>query len=198
MLKKLLHKLLAFPLMYNLLQTFFGVQKKKQILRNALIFNIPSPIIVDVGGGTGLYADIWPKNSKYICLDNDLIKLKGYQPNHSSEYKLCGDATQIPLNTNTADYLFSSSMSHHIPEDLLEKMMSDLSRVLKPTGSLIFIDAILIPKSHLNNFLWSLDRGEFPHTSQSLEDIISKYFHITLIKKFSIYYDYIMIIAKKI
>ena len=197
MIRKILQQIMSLPFMYNLLQTFFGVQRKKKIIRAYLSPNTASPAVLDVGGGTGLYQDIWPGKAKYICLDNDLVKLNGYVPHNGVGYKVCGDAVQLPFNTDTVDYVFSSSMSHHVPEQFLDKMLCDMARVLKPDGELVFIDAVSIPDSRLNRFLWSLDRGEYPHTRQSLEDIINKYFHIKHLKTFSIYYDYLLVVAKK-
>ena len=88
-------------------------------------------------------------------------------------------------------------MSHHIQEELLERVIQEMARVIKPGGLLVFIDAVWIPERRLNRFLWSLDRGEHPHTAQVLEKLIGKYSQIETFEKFSIYYDYVLFIARK-
>ena len=197
MIKTALQKIMALPVMYDWMQNFFGLQKKKRILRDILKFNNDACVVLDVVGGTGLYQDFWPADYKYICLDFDIVKLSGFKGKNPEGYALCADAAQLSLKSNSVEYVFCSSLSHHISEDLLEKMISEMSRVVKPGDTLIFIDAVLISKSRLNRFLWSLDRGEHPHTYSVLENLIHKYFIIETSRKFSIYYDYILIIAKK-
>jgi hypothetical protein len=59
------------------------------------------------------------------------------------------------------------------------------------------MDAVWIPESRLNRFLWSLDRGEHPHTARVLETLIGKYSTIEDRETFSIYYDYVLFIARK-
>ena len=187
---------MAMPWMYNFMQICFGANRKKQILRQLLQFDQQFHIVLDIGGGTGLYQDFWPKNYQYICLDNDPIKLGGCKG--SDGYSLCADAGQLPFKTNSVDYVFCSSMSHHIPEDSLEKIISEMHRVIQPSGTLIFMDAVSIPESRLNRFLWRLDRGEYPHSYETLEKMIGKYFNINILKRFSIYYDYLLVIALKL
>ena len=197
MIKSLLHRIMALPIFYDSMQAFFGLHKKKKILQKIIKFEDGHQVVLDVGGGTGLYKDVWPSEYRYICLDSDPVKLLGFSQKYPSDYKVCADATQIALKSASVDYVFCSSMSHHIHENLLEKIIGDMNRVIKKNGTLVFIDAVNIPKSRLNRFLWSLDRGEYPHTYGLLQDIIGKYFNIRRIEKFSIFYDYILIVATK-
>lgn len=195
--KNLLHKIMSLPVMYDAMQYFFGVNKKKKLLRNLIKFSEKPEIVLDIGGGTGIYKDIWPEKFHYICLDYDLQKLYGYTEKYPDGLKVCSDATRLCFKSNAVDYVFCSSMSHHIREDLLDSMLHEMQRVLRPGGSLIFIDAVSIPESRLNRFLWSLDRGEYPHTSEVLTQMIGKYFQIQKADKFSIYYDYVLFKAIK-
>lgn len=197
MIKSLLHRILALPVFYDLMQAFFGVNRKKRILKKVIEFKNGSRIVLDVGGGTGLYKDLWPKDYRYICLDYDPVKLSGFSQKYPNDFKLCSDATRMGLKSASVDYVFCSSMSHHIHEDMLEKIFCDMHRALKQDGLLVFVDAVNIPEKKLNQFLWKLDRGEYPHTYDQLQGLIGKYFKVQNVQKFSIYYDYILIVARK-
>jgi ubiquinone/menaquinone biosynthesis C-methylase UbiE len=197
MIIEVLHKIMALPFMYDAMQTFFGVNRKKRMLRRILNFSDAPKIVLDIGGGTGLYKDLWPENYRYICLDFDLQKLSGFAAKYPDGLEVCSDAALLGVKSNSVDYVFCSSMSHHISEDLLEKIVQEMARVLKSDGRLVFIDAVSIPEKRLNRFLWNLDRGEHPHTYLVLESLIGKYFKMQKVEKFSIYYDYILVIGNK-
>src|SRR3989338_317599 len=196
MIKTILQKIMALPVMYDWMQNFFGLQKKKRILREIVPFD-KGAVVLDVGGGTGLYRDFWPAGYKYICLDFDLVKLSGFKRKNPNGDAVCADAAELSLKSDSVNYVFCSSLSHHIPEDSLEKMISEMFRVMKSGGRLIFMDGVLISESRFNRFFWSLDRGEHPHTYSVLEKLIGRYFTVEASRKFSIYYDYILISAQK-
>lgn len=196
--KRLLHAILSVPVMYDCMQWCFGLNQKKAKLRKLLSLDGRAEIVVDVGGGTGLYKDLWPAHFQYVCLDADMEKLRGFTDKYPRGQKVQSDAAALGLRSNSVDNAFCSSMSHHIPEGpALERMIEEMARVIKPGGLLIFIDAVSIPESRLNRFLWRLDRGEHPHTAQVLETLIGRYSTIETRQTFSIYYDYVLLIARK-
>ena len=137
------------------------------------------------------------RNYKYFCLDNDTVKLNGFLKNHPQDTTLFADATRIPLKNSSVDVVFCSSLSHHIPEEVLIKLLAEGKRVLNPAGKFIFLDAIYRQESFLNRFLWSLDRGEYPHTEEILLSSLKQHFNIDTFEKFSRYYDYIFIVGSK-
>jgi ubiquinone/menaquinone biosynthesis C-methylase UbiE len=197
MLKALLHRILSLPVMYDCMQRAFGVSRKKQVFRRLLTFHARREIVVDVGGGTGLYKDLWPPHFTYICLDSDTQKLRGFADKYPDEPRICSDARQLCLKSDSVDNVFCSSMSHHVEGHLLERIIGEMARVIKPGGLLVFIDAVSIPESRLNRFLWSLDRGEHPHAARTLETLIAKYASIEVRETLSIYYDYVLFVARK-
>ena len=152
---------------------------------------------MDLGGGTGFYRDLWPKDCRYICLDIDLIKLKGLVPTGQNDFMVLADAGKIPIKDNSIDIIFCNSMSHHITEDLLGRLLSESARILKNDGKLLFLDAILQQSSLLNRFLWKLDRGEYPHTKEILISLINRHFIVKHFEEFSHFYDFNFFVCNK-
>ena len=195
--RRLLHFIFSFPFFYNQMQIFFGANKKKALVNKYYRFVDKDAIILDLGGGTGLYRDLWPEHYRYICLDNDTVKLKGLVHQHPLDFVLLADASRIPIKDQSIDVIFCSSFSHHVSEDVLDKVLGESARVLKVSGKLLFLDAILHRESFLNKFLWNIDRGGHPHTFEQLTSLVGRYFSIEVSNKFSIYYDYVFFVGTK-
>ena len=154
-------------------------------------------LIVDIGGGTGLFYKLWPSSSRYICIDNDDVKLKGFLNKHSDGKVLWADATQLPIKSISVDVVLCTSMSHHVPLDMLDALVRESARVLKPAGKFIFLDAVLIQERWLNRLLWKFDRGMYPHTEQEISSVFQKHCCVIHQECFNIYYDYVLIVAEK-
>ena len=77
MLKRFLHSVVSYPFVYDQVQVFFGARKRREAVLRYYPNVTKSSKILDLGGGTGFYRDLWPKHCLYICLDNDLVKLNG-------------------------------------------------------------------------------------------------------------------------
>ncbi len=194
---KFLHSIFAVPFFYNQMQLFFGTNIKKKLVARHYPFLTQDAVVIDVGGGTGLYRDLWPKNYHYICLDNDQRKLGGFAKDHPRDLSMLADATCLPFKTRSVDAVFCSSLTHHLTEDLLQLLLSEGARVLKPSGRFILLDAVYRKDSFLNRFLWSLDRGEHPHTKDALMDCFERHFKVETSQDFSRYYDYVFVMGLK-
>ncbi len=196
---KILHDIVSHPLVYDSVQILAGVRfVHNRLYKQIEHLNLKNKSIVfDIGGGTGISKDLWPDSSQYICLDNDIVKLKGYLNKYPSGVVLLGDATQIPARTNSADVVLCTLMSHHIPIDLLLKLFQESVRILKPEGRIFFIDAVWNPKRLAGRLLWSLDRGSYPHSAETLYKFISNHCQVIHWERFAIYHEYVLGIATK-
>ena len=197
MFKKILHRIVANPWVYDRIQVFFGARQNQQRVAQHISAVTPASLILDLGGGTGIFREIWPSTCTYICLDNDIVKLRGFLNKYTDGTALLADATRIPIRSNSVDFVLCTSMSHHVHEDVLAHLIQEGIRVLKGTGKFIFMDGVLRPESWKNRFLWKLDRGLFPHTEEVLRSLISSHFQIIHWEKFSIYLDCIFAIGIK-
>ena len=62
MLRNIIHKIVSDPWVYNLVQIFFGSHKRKKVVQDQHLILEQDPCILDLGGGTGFYRDLWPKD----------------------------------------------------------------------------------------------------------------------------------------
>jgi len=196
-LRKFLHFIFSFPFFYDQMQRLLGVDRKKALVRQHYSFVNQDAAVLDLGGGTGLYRDLWPGNYHYICLDNDPVKLKELARQYPDDEVILGDAGKIPLRDGSVDVIFCSSFSHHITLDVLDKVLAESARVLKVSGKILFIDAVFRQESPFNRFLWKIDRGSYPHTADELSRLVRKHFLVDITQRFSIHYDYIFFAASK-
>lgn len=148
--------------------------------------------VLDVGGGTGLYRSLWPAAVRCICLDISMDKLRGYRTRHPRGTALCADATRLPLGSETVDAVMCSNVSHHLTDRSCELMIEESARVLKETGTLLFVDAVWEPKRFTGRLLWKFDRGSHPRTAAYLRSLLQKKFKLIHVVQFSIYHTYLL------
>ena len=192
MLRKILHRIVQNPQVYDWVQLLAGAEE----VRRRIAAQIPRlgcvDSALDVGGGTGLYHSLWPAADRCICLDISMAKLCGYRTRHPRGTALCADATQLPLGSGTIDAVMCTNVSHHLTDRSCELLIEESARVLKETGALLFIEAVWEPKRFIGRLLWKFDRGSHPRTAARLRSILQKKFKIIHVEQFSIYHTYLL------
>jgi SAM-dependent methyltransferase len=83
------------------------------------------PYVIDIGCGHKPYSDLF-ESCDYLGVD--------YTDNDSSP-DIIADATNIPLESETADIVFSTQVIEHVPNP--QDMVKECFRLLKPGGYLI-------------------------------------------------------------
>jgi SAM-dependent methyltransferase len=87
--------------------------------------NNSNPFVLDVGCGNKPYTDLF-EGCQYKGMDCTTV---------NSSPDIIGDASNIPLESNTVDIVFSTQVLEHVPEP--QAMLKECYRVLKPGGFLI-------------------------------------------------------------
>lgn len=196
MLKKILHRIVAIPFIYDLLQTLVGAKVIRKRLKQRLSGIPQGGFVVDIGGGTGLNRVLFD-NIRYVCLDNDPVKLSGFSQKLVDGHPILGDASQMPIQTSSVDVVICSFVVHHLPDDIFPKFVQEALRILKPTGQLVILDPVWAPKRMIGRLLWKYDRGSFPRTAQTLHDTLARYGQEVHWEEFAILHRYIIGIFKK-
>jgi ubiquinone/menaquinone biosynthesis C-methylase UbiE len=115
------------------------------------LFNNIHGRIVEIGPGTGVNFQYLQKGIDWVGIEPneaffDSLKQQAREKQINAHI-LKGDASQIPVEDNSADVVLSTlvlcSVSHPT------KVLSEIKRVLRPGGKLIFIEHVAAPK-HTN------------------------------------------------
>ena len=192
MLTKLVHRLVALPGVYDAVQNLAGAQKS--IRRMQAHFNdIGEGSILDVGAGTGNLAAAIPASAQYIWLDNDPLKLRGFQAKHPRGLIILGDACRIPLRDKSVDVALCIAMAHHLTEAGVSALIGELARVCR--NKLIFLDPVERKSSLVSRLLWRYDRGSYPRPIESLKQLIQKSFEIQHYESYAIWHQYVLCTA---
>lgn len=134
-----LHDVASVGWVYDSIQFLAGAPMVRRRLRTHL--SGCHGQVLDIGGGTGAIAELLPSGCLCTCLDNEMPKLlrcagKGFAS------PLLADATRLPIQSGSIDAVTCVAMAHHLTNDQLGAMFRESSRVLKPQGSMIFLDPV--------------------------------------------------------
>lgn len=103
--------------------------------------NLQGTNLLDIGCGRGRWLTFFGENYQALTtgLDISINSLKTC--NQRGLNAICGSVISLPLANETFDFISSITVLLHIPNDLKEKTISELYRVLKPGGSVILIES---------------------------------------------------------
>lgn len=156
---------------------------------------MPPGIVIDVGGGTAQTRVLWPVSWRYISIDPD-ERMAQLNDKHSIERKI-GSAGSLPFENESVDVVLTQNTSHHLDDETWCAFLGDAHRVLKPEGTLIFMDAVLSKTRNISNVFWKLDAGHFQRTAEELQDAIASIFLITDTRQITLIHDVLTVTAKK-
>jgi ubiquinone/menaquinone biosynthesis C-methylase UbiE len=136
----------AFLWLYDPLTRLFGADKIfRSFLDQAALQ--PDHVVLDVGCGTGTLAVLLKRlhppidvtgldpDPKALALATRKAKRHGVAVRFDR-----GFADELPYGDGAFDRVFSSMMFHHVPRRDKGKVLADIHRVLKPGGTLEFMD----------------------------------------------------------
>jgi ubiquinone/menaquinone biosynthesis C-methylase UbiE len=196
-LRRLLHKLVAVPAIYDVSQLLAGASVSRQIFREEFA-KLPSHgRVLDVGGGTGLIRPLLPAAWSYCCLDPDPQKLKGFRAKFPSDESVQASACEISLSDESFDLCIMCAVSHHLTDEDLRRALAEIKRVLRPGGYFMLMDAVWNPANLRGRFLWSVDRGSFPKTESALEAHLQDHLRIDRRRSWRVHHEYALYWGRK-
>jgi SAM-dependent methyltransferase len=191
MLTDLLHRVVANPTVYDLVQSLAGTADLDRRLAANLGELAARPTILDVGGGTGLPPSLWPAGATYLCLDIDPVKLAGFRRKDRPGVALRADATHLPLRTGSLDLVVCKDVGHHLSDAQLPDLFRESARVLKPRGRMLFIDPVHAQERWRSRALWRYDRGSHPRSIETLQRAMASEFDLAHWEVFVIHHRYV-------
>jgi len=131
-----------------------------------------------------------PAEVRYIWLDSDPQKLRGFRAKGLPGMMILGDAARIPLRDRSVDVALCFLMSHHLTDEELSALFRELARLCR--NKMIFLDALNEPGSFVSRLLWKYDRGSHPRTVATLHELITGSFNLIYAEQFKIYHTYVL------
>ncbi len=93
----------------------------------------PGSKVLDLGAGSLVFKQLFPKNVKYVSADIEKT---------SPDIDYICNARNLPFKNNQYDYILCSAVLEHIKEP--NKVLSEIYRVLKPNGKVF----LTVPHMH--------------------------------------------------
>jgi len=184
------HKIAAHPWIYDRIQILAGrEQVLKRVLRKTA--TLRAETVVDVGGGTGAWRRLWPAGCRYICLDIEMPKLRGFRSKVPAGLAVLSDASSMSIAAASADVVTCIALMHHLPDAMLEQVFEEALRVLRVGGHLILLDPVISRERWVGRILWRLDRGSYPRTAEELRKKLESRFKITHWERDAMYHEYV-------
>jgi ubiquinone/menaquinone biosynthesis C-methylase UbiE len=196
MIQSILHRIVANPQVYDFVQFAVGGQVVDKHIADRLRKLQAPQMVVDIGGGTGAMQELFSPDAMYICLDIDPLKLRGYRNKHSQSRAILGDATAAPVKSGSADLVVCKFLAHHIPDDNVGTLLKECYRMLKPDGTLLFVEPLRNDRRLRSRLLWKYDRGSFPRTLEEVRRMVEKGGRIVEGDSFACIHQYIIYLAK--
>ncbi len=195
-LKGFLRRLVSHGRVYDLVQKAAGSGAVAHVLSSLT----PPPragVVVDLGGGTGLYRSLWPESVRYVCVDLDETKLDRFSTRHPTDRAIRATMLMLPLISESVDIAVMVNVSHHLSDGELRTALAEAGRVLQPRGILIFSDAIRQPGLRTARLLWALDRGTHARSPEQLRSAVSAHFDICGEATLRVMHEYCFFAATK-
>ena len=146
-----------------------------------------SGLFLDVPCGTGIYSSRFRKiGYKVIAADNSFPMLEIANARDDELNRLNSDVFYLPFPENCIDIILTVRLFQHFQKSMVLKILSELNRVMKPNGKLVFDTFRWSPKQmrFISRFfegemyVLSLDDVEELIQSSGFEKIDSKSLHL--------------------
>ncbi|MEP7288190.1 MAG: class I SAM-dependent methyltransferase [Chloroflexota bacterium] len=195
MLTNILHSIAAQPIIYNTLQKMLGAGQSQRRVA-LLLADLPAgSVVVDVGGGTGIYRPTVPAACQYYCVDLDALKVAGFQQRFPSDHVLRGDGLALPFRGGSVDSVLCIAVCHHLSNEQLPRFLTECRRLLKPGGKLVLLDPVWNPRQLTGRLLWAYDRGDFPRSPETLLTILARQGRVVTQDIYAIWHTYLLCVV---
>ena len=184
------NKIAVHPWIYDQIQTLAGQKQSLERISKQTAALHPE-IVVDVGGGTGLWRTLWPAGCRYVCLDIEFPKLQGFRSKVPLGLAALSDATRMCIASGSADVVMCVAIMHHLTDMMIDQVFEESLRVLRSNGQLVLLDPVLNRERWMGRILWRLDRGSYPRTEEDLRTKLENRFKISHWERFAIYHEYV-------
>ena len=152
---------LDLPLLYRLWQQPFVDQKTVPFRRHNDLSK--SLRVLEVGCGPGTNASLFAR-CDYLGLDLNPKYIEAARRKYWGNFEVADATRFVAAGGQTFDCVFMNSLLHHIDDDGVRHLFSQLRHTLRPKGRIHVLDLVLPERPCLARCLARADRGDFPRT----------------------------------
>ncbi len=164
-------------LVYNLLRNILenGFKRQRQIIQDRLLTGERGSIrILDVGCGTGTYADLFDPD-RYVGLEVESAYINYARQTKKLNF-IQADARYMPFKDDMFGIVCIIAIFHHLPVSWVMDVMKEIERVTYAGGVILIMDQAKIKLGFMENWLFALirrfDKGKFIRTPEENMNII--------------------------
>ncbi len=139
-----------------------------------------------------MVAGLVPRETRYVWLDNDRLKLRGLLSKQIDCLAVLGDAARLPFASDAADWTVMVEVSHHLPDEALRACLDEAARVTRER--FVFVDALRGTRLR-SKLMWQLDLGRFPRSEDELLDALETRFELEKVERFRVNHDHLLCVC---
>ncbi|MFZ2113854.1 MAG: class I SAM-dependent methyltransferase [Solirubrobacteraceae bacterium] len=177
------------PFVYDAAQALSGRRIAHRRLGQELA-SAGGETVLDVGAGTGSLARVLRPDAFYWALDNDPVKLRRLSAKVPDARLLECSALDIELPDKAVDWTVCVAVAHHMNDEELSVMFSELARVTR--RRLVFLDPLASSGPGIASLLWRYDRGSYPRSAETLLAELGRRFEIDRVDRFRVFHRYVL------
>lgn len=185
---RLHYGILGHPRVYDLQQALGGGRPIAEQVKKQLD-EVTNGTVLDIGAGTGMVGGLLSPRTRYVWLDNDRLKLRGFLSKGIDGLAVLGDAARLPFASAAADWTVMVEVSHHLPDDALAKCLAEAARVTR--RRFLFVDGLRGPRLR-SKLLWQLDLGRHPRREEELLAALATSFDVERVERFRVNHDHVL------
>lgn len=188
---------ISHPRVYKAQGKIFGRERLRAAMRPVVdraIGGAAVGTVVDIGGGTAEARALWPSGWRYVAVDND-ERMHGL-PTDDME-RVTGSVEDVPLPDGVADNVLMSSVSHHLDDPTWSSALTEIRRLLRPEGTLVFVDGVLVPGDAVSRLGWHLDAGRHPRRESRLLADLSAVFDVVSVDRLRLLHHVLVVEARQ-
>jgi len=160
---------------WNAIQRVLGAPDFKRRLYSSVL--APSGRLLDFGCANGHVADVFQRY-EYYGLDRDSRAIRRAAEvfrAHPNMQFICADIRTHPFAENYFDQILFAGTIHHLPDPLLEEVLVEMHRALKPGGTVHIIEPVRQESDGWQpRLLRWLDRGKYPRSLNQIRKLVDK------------------------
>lgn len=174
---ELAKRALSFPSVFDTYQSLLGAPGCHQRFITEMVKPERGQRVLDVGCGVGASVAYLPAEVGYVGIDISQAYITRAARDYGSRGEfLCVDAATVDVGTlGRFDRAFAFGVLHHLSDEIAEKVVDLVSRVVRPGGYFVTIDPCYVPGQHwLSKFLIDNDRGEHVRDVDGFKKLVSR------------------------